>query len=96
MLISITIQPSGSSKNDSSNGINNNDEWISLSPKSLWKQINEEAESYYKFELNSDNVDGICEVFDLQKISLMRAICKVSNNKIKFIYQPSAKSRHVY
>ena len=95
MLISITIQPSGSSKNDSSNGINNNDEWISLSPKSLWKQINEEAESYYKFELNSDNVDGICEVFDLQKISLMRAICKVSNNKLRFIYPLSAKSRHV-
>ena len=57
---------------------NNDNEWTSLSPKSLWKQINEEAESYYKFELNSDNVDGICEVFGLQKISLMRAICKAA------------------
>ena len=49
-----------------------------MSPKSLWKQINEEAESYYKFELNSDNVDGICEVFGLQKVSLMRAVCKAA------------------
>ena len=32
---------------------------ISLSPKSLWKQINEEAMTYYKFDLNSDNVDGM-------------------------------------
>ena len=57
---------------------NNDNEWTSLSPKSLWKQINEEAESYYKFELNSDNVDGICEVFGLQKVSLMRAVCKAA------------------
>ena len=60
------------------NVTNNDNEWTSLSPKSLWKQINEEAESYYKFELNSDNVDGICEVFDLQKVSLMRAVCKAA------------------
>ena len=60
------------------NVTNNDNEWTSLSPKSLWKQINEEAESYYKFELNSDNVDGICEVFGLQKVSLMRAICKAA------------------
>ena len=38
--------------------------------------INEEAQAYYKFDLNSDNIDGICEAFGLQKISLMRAFCK--------------------
>ena len=66
-------QPSGS--NYSSN-VTNNEEWTSLSPKGVWNMINEEAQAYYKFDLNSDNIDGICEVFGLQKISLMRAFCK--------------------
>merc|ERR1711879_229399 len=51
-----TKQPSGSNNPASNNELS---EWTSLSPKSLWKQINEEAASYYKFELNSDHVDGI-------------------------------------
>lgn len=73
-----TKQPSGNNHSPANVSSNNDNEWTSLSPKSLWKQINEEAESYYKFELNSDNVDGICEVFGLQKVSLMRAICKAA------------------
>jgi protein TIF31 len=44
----------------------------------LWKQINEEAMAYYKFDLNSDNVDGICEQFDLQKISLLRSVTQAT------------------
>ena len=68
-----TKQPSGSTAAN-----NELTEWTSLSPKSLWKQINEEALAYYKFELNSDHVDGICEAFGLQKISLLRAFCQAT------------------
>lgn len=67
-----TKQPSGN------NSQANEQEWTSLSPKSLWKQINDEALAYYKMELNCDNVDGICEAFDLQKISLLRSFCKAT------------------
>lgn len=70
-----TKVPSGSSNASSNNELT---EWTSLSPKSLWKQINEEAAAYYKFELNSDHVDGICEAFGLQKISLLRAFCQAT------------------
>jgi len=69
-----TKQPSGSNSVTS----NEANEWISLSPKSLWKQINEEAMTYYKFDLNSDNVDGICDVFNLQKISLLRSFTQAT------------------
>jgi protein TIF31 len=69
-----TKQPSGNNSLPS----NEVEQWISLCPKSLWKQINEEAAAYYKFNLNSDNVDGICEVFGLQKISLLRAFCQAT------------------
>ena len=34
--------------------------------------------AYYKFDLNSDNVDGICEQFDLQKISLLRSVTQAT------------------
>ena len=38
-------------------------EWTSMSPKSLWKQIKDEAEAYFKFSLDSDNgIDNLCEV----------------------------------
>ena len=70
-----TKQPSGSNNPSPNNELT---EWTSLSPKSLWKQINEEAAAYYKFELNSDHVDGICEAFGLQKISLLRAFCQAT------------------
>ena len=51
-------------------------EWTSMSPKSLWKQIKEEAEAYFKFTLDSDNgIDNLCEVYGLQKVSLLRSIC---------------------
>ena len=52
--------------------------WDFSFPKGLWKQINEEAMAYYKFDLNSDNVDGICEQFDLQKISLLRSVTQAT------------------
>ena len=52
--------------------------WDFSFSKGLWKQINEEAMAYYKFDLNSDNVDGICEQFDLQKISLLRSVTQAT------------------
>lgn len=72
-----TKQLSGSNSNVSSSN-EAMTEWTSLSPKSLWKQINEESSSYYNFELNSDNVDGICESFRLQKISLLRSFAQAT------------------
>ena len=56
-----TKQPSGGGSNSVASMEAN--EWTSLSPKSLWKQINEEAMAYYKFDLNSDNVDGMQKSF---------------------------------
>ena len=34
--------------------------------------------SYFKFELNSDAIDGICEAFGLQKISLLRSFTQAT------------------
>ena len=34
--------------------------------------------SYYKFELNSDHIDGICDAFGLQKISLLRSFTQAT------------------
>lgn len=50
-------------------------DWLSLSPKSLWKAIKDEAFAYYHFEMNVDSIDGVCEAFDLQKVSILRTFC---------------------
>jgi hypothetical protein len=48
---------------------------LSLSPKSLWKAIKDEAFSYYHFEMNVDSIDGVCEAYGLQKVSILRTFC---------------------
>ncbi len=50
-------------------------DWLSLSPKSLWKAIKDEAFAYYHFEMNVDSIDGVCEAYDLQKVSILRTFC---------------------
>ena len=50
-------------------------DWLSMSPKSLWKQIKDEAFSYFHFEMNVDSIDGVVEAFGLQKVSVLRSFC---------------------
>ncbi len=72
---------SGSGK-DAANAANEMEQWTNLTPKSLWKQIKDEAQAYFNFELNSDNVDGICEAFGIQKVSLLRSFCLATGVQI--------------
>ncbi len=51
------------------------EEWTSLTSKSLWKALNEEMLSYFHFEMNLDNVDAIANVYRVQKTSLLRSLC---------------------
>jgi protein TIF31 len=50
-------------------------DWLTMSPKSLWKQIKDEAFSYFHFEMNVDTIDGVTEAFGLQKVSILRTFC---------------------
>ncbi|KAG8450710.1 hypothetical protein GDO86_003111 [Hymenochirus boettgeri] len=52
-----------------------NTAWASVTPQDLWKNICSEAKSYFDFDLECDNVDQAVEVYNLQKISLLREIC---------------------
>lgn len=49
-----------------------NNEWASLTPKSLWIQLRSELKAYYDWELKTDNIDSTVETYALQKISLLR------------------------
>ena len=51
-------------------------DWATMSSKSLWKLLNQEMLSYYNFDLNMDNMDEICALFGLQKVSILRAFCQ--------------------
>ncbi|XP_041348382.1 clustered mitochondria protein homolog isoform X2 [Gigantopelta aegis] len=53
-----------------------NSEWLSETPKTLWKKIVDEVDEYYSYTLECDSVDNAIEKYGLQRVSLMRAFCR--------------------
>ncbi|XP_042298388.1 clustered mitochondria protein homolog isoform X2 [Sceloporus undulatus] len=51
-----------------------NTAWATMSPQELWKNICSEAKSYFDFSLQCEGVDQAVEVYNLQKITLLREI----------------------
>ncbi|XP_066455723.1 clustered mitochondria protein homolog isoform X1 [Eleutherodactylus coqui] len=51
-----------------------NTAWSSVTPQELWKNICSEAKAYFDFSLECENVDQAVEMYNLQKISLLREI----------------------
>ncbi|XP_057657964.1 clustered mitochondria protein homolog isoform X1 [Diorhabda carinulata] len=52
-----------------------NNEWASLTSKTLWNQLKIELKSYFDYELLSTDVETTIETYSLQKISLLRSFC---------------------
>ncbi|XP_063153180.1 clustered mitochondria protein homolog [Candoia aspera] len=55
-------------------GTADNTAWAAMSPQELWKNICSEAKSYFDFGLEIESVDQAVEVYNLQKITLLREI----------------------
>ncbi|KAL7986997.1 hypothetical protein Chor_005916 [Crotalus horridus] len=55
-------------------GTADNTAWATMSPQELWKNICSEAKSYFDFGLEIESVDQAVEVYNLQKITLLREI----------------------
>jgi len=60
-----------------------------MSPKSLWKQIKDEASAYFHFEMNVDSVDGVVDAFGLQKVSLLRSFCVKTGVQVIILFRGS-------
>uniref|UniRef100_A0A646QCK0 Clustered mitochondria protein homolog n=1 Tax=Hemiscolopendra marginata TaxID=943146 RepID=A0A646QCK0_9MYRI len=52
-----------------------NNEWATLTPKSLWTSLQSELKFYYDWKLDVEGIDGAIEKYNLQKISLLRSFC---------------------
>ncbi|KAJ8312586.1 hypothetical protein KUTeg_009959 [Tegillarca granosa] len=52
-----------------------NTEWVSETPKTLWKKIVDEVKDYYHYTLECDSIDSAVEKYGVQKISLLRNMC---------------------
>ncbi|XP_028155522.2 clustered mitochondria protein homolog isoform X1 [Diabrotica virgifera virgifera] len=52
-----------------------NNEWATLTPKTLWNQIKTELKAYFDYELLSSDIETTIETYSLQKISLLRSFC---------------------
>lgn len=62
-------------KNSLCGNNDNNNEWITLTQKSLWQHIRKEIKSYWDYDLGYDNIDSIIDTYKLQRISMLRAFC---------------------
>ncbi|KAJ8280968.1 hypothetical protein GJAV_G00061600 [Gymnothorax javanicus] len=72
-------------------GGGDNTAWASLTPSELWKNIANEAQSYYHYSL--DCVDQVVERYTLQKITLLREISIKAGIQI-LIKEYNMDSRH--
>nr|XP_015223148.1 PREDICTED: clustered mitochondria protein homolog isoform X2 [Lepisosteus oculatus] len=74
-------------------GSGDNTAWASLTPSELWKNIASEAQSYYHFTLECENVDQAVDKYGLQKITLLREISVKTGFQI-LIKEYNFDSRH--
>ncbi|XP_057695489.1 clustered mitochondria protein homolog isoform X1 [Corythoichthys intestinalis] len=74
-------------------GSGDNTAWASLTPSELWKNIASEAQSYYHFTFQCENVDHMVEKYGLQKITLLREISVKTGIQI-LIKEYNFDSRH--
>ncbi|KAK7087364.1 clustered mitochondria protein homolog [Littorina saxatilis] len=55
-----------------------NSEWVSDTPKTLWKKIVDEVADYYGYTLECDSMESATERYGLQRVSLLRAFCRAA------------------
>lgn len=53
-----------------------NVEWVSETPKTMWKKIVDEVKDYFYFKLECDSVDSAIEKYGLQRVSMLREVCR--------------------
>ncbi|KAK3710501.1 hypothetical protein RRG08_021316 [Elysia crispata] len=74
-----------------------NTEWISESPKSLWKKIIDEADDYYGYTLECDSIEGALEQYGCQRVAMLRSICLKAGVQIQLReYALESKARPVF
>ncbi|VDK54673.1 unnamed protein product [Anisakis simplex] len=54
-----------------------NDDWTHLSSKTLWTNLCSESDSYYAFEITSENMDAYVTQNSLQKTSILRRFAQM-------------------
>lgn len=61
---------------------NNNVAWMSLSPAFLWMSIAKHAQKHFGFKIESTNVDAFVNEYKVQKVSMLREICRKTGIQI--------------
>ncbi|KAG9333951.1 hypothetical protein JZ751_009354, partial [Albula glossodonta] len=67
--------------------------WASLTPRGLWRAIISEAQSYFHYSLQGENADSTVELYQLQKVTLLREICIKTGVQVQ-LREYSFDSRH--
>ncbi|XP_060085603.1 clustered mitochondria protein homolog [Ylistrum balloti] len=74
-----------------------NVEWVSETPKTMWKKIVEEVKDYFYFSLDCDSVDGAIEKYGLQRVSMMREVCRCCGIQILLReYNMESRNKQVF
>lgn len=53
----------------------NNNDWLLVTPKSVWNQIKKEIKSYWDYDFKCDSVETAVEIYGFHRMSILRAFC---------------------
>jgi len=50
-------------------------QWMSVTPEAIWRDVEKRARSYFHVSLNCKSIDEVCNSYKIQKASLLRDVC---------------------
>lgn len=66
-----------------SGGGKENDDWAQLSSHALWERIKSDADFYYAFSVDGENVDAYLSSSGIQKTSVLRRFAQIVGIQVR-------------
>eukprot|EP00794_Sanderia_malayensis_P014402 gene14402-15902_t len=74
---------------------NNQIAWVALSPSVLWEEIKKEMKAHFGFELQGVDIDSIEEKYQIQRVSLLRGVCKKAGVQLQLREYDFLNKKHL-
>ncbi|EJD73915.1 eukaryotic translation initiation factor [Loa loa] len=76
-IIGVKKSRSSKRRKQINNGGKENDDWVQMSSNRLWERVKSDADFYYAFKINEENVDAYLSTTGIQKISFLRRFAQI-------------------
>lgn len=61
-----------------------NDDWAQMSSHRLWERVKSDADFYYAFTIDEENVDAYLSTVGIQKTSFLRRFAQIVGIQVSF------------